>query len=545
MIGVEDDLQQELREALKTSHNLGADFLITPLFAPHPPYRRANDVKSSIPLAGSDTILSTKEWATNIVGAISPWAVNQLENTSNVITTGDEKEEEEGGGEKGTEKEDAFLDRCNAEDIVMQEFSWALHIGALSLSPYIRYARLHYVLFPLYCTLYEAQYIFNHCILFSTKPHIVWAGLQAILFPFNQRTTKITNYARLLLACARQVTYQQLWITIPLLLKPNNSHDGVDNAMNGSNMDGWRTWNEIRFLTNHSHRIFVALDLNDLPPLRCISSALHKLPSSSSSSSSDGSLNNPIDFADGLWLNRWRGEPVKAVIVHTRVFVLNQKKFPVLPKPWQHLLSFFLSLSSSSGGNISGIYVMLSGQPELGQSSLAPYLDYLKHFVAAFSSSSVMLSNENEKQLINYRDVLQSPLQPLMDNLEASTYETFERDSPKYAYYQTAISKALVAMERAEREGENASLGVVKRIVLVVGAGRGPLVQCTLDARSASFVPSLEVVFSHIVLVLVRKWEWRYTYTPSRRTPMRSSRFSTALRRRTSGSPESSSLPKT
>lgn len=31
-----------------------------------------------------------------------------------------------------------------------------------------------------------------------------------------------------------------------------------------------------------------------------------------------------------------------------------------------------------------------------------------------------------------YWDYLQSPLQPLMDNLESQTYETFERDPIKY-----------------------------------------------------------------------------------------------------------------
>ena len=37
----------------------------------------------------------------------------------------------------------------------------------------------------------------------------------------------------------------------------------------------------------------------------------------------------------------------------------------------------------------------------------------------------------------------QSPLQPLQDNLESTTYETFERDSQKYSVYQLAIAAAL------------------------------------------------------------------------------------------------------
>jgi protein arginine N-methyltransferase 5 len=37
----------------------------------------------------------------------------------------------------------------------------------------------------------------------------------------------------------------------------------------------------------------------------------------------------------------------------------------------------------------------------------------------------------------------QAPLQPLMDNLESQTYETFERDPIKYRNYEDAIHAAL------------------------------------------------------------------------------------------------------
>lgn len=43
-----------------------------------------------------------------------------------------------------------------------------------------------------------------------------------------------------------------------------------------------------------------------------------------------------------------------------------------------------------------------------------------------------------------YYDYLQSPLQPLMDNLESQTYEVFELDPVKYQRYEDAIAGALV-----------------------------------------------------------------------------------------------------
>lgn len=42
-----------------------------------------------------------------------------------------------------------------------------------------------------------------------------------------------------------------------------------------------------------------------------------------------------------------------------------------------------------------------------------------------------------------YEDYLQSPLQPLMDNLEASTYDVFEKDPAKYDLYREAMEDAL------------------------------------------------------------------------------------------------------
>lgn len=74
-----------------------------------------------------------------------------------------------------------------------------------------------------------------------------------------------------------------------------------------------------------------------------------------------------------------------------------------------------------------------------------------------------------------FSSYLQSPLQPLKDHLEASTYEVFETDPVKYMQYQRALDKAL--------EDATSSRTIV---VMVVGAGRGPLVRCTLKAASNS-----------------------------------------------------------
>ena len=63
-----------------------------------------------------------------------------------------------------------------------------------------------------------------------------------------------------------------------------------------------------------------------------------------------------------------------------------------------------------------------------------------------------------------------APLQPLMDDLESLTYETFEKDPVKYDLYQQAVEKALKAKDLDET------------IVFMLGAGRGPIVDKILRA---------------------------------------------------------------
>jgi len=81
-----------------------------------------------------------------------------------------------------------------------------------------------------------------------------------------------------------------------------------------------------------------------------------------------------------------------------------------------------------------------------------------------------------------YWDYLQAPLQPLMDNLESSTYETFERDAPKYNMYEQAIYLALKD-KRAKATDTSAPL-----VLMVVGAGRGPIVDAAIRAEARSGV---------------------------------------------------------
>ena len=69
----------------------------------------------------------------------------------------------------------------------------------------------------------------------------------------------------------------------------------------------------------------------------------------------------------------------------------------------------------------------------------------------------------------------QAPLQPLQDNLESATYETFEKDTTKYTTYQSAIQAAL---QDCTPQQDSKDI-----VIMVVGAGRGPLVTASLQVR--------------------------------------------------------------
>lgn len=62
---------------------------------------------------------------------------------------------------------------------------------------------------------------------------------------------------------------------------------------------------------------------------------------------------------------------------------------------------------------------------------------------------------------VGYHDRIQTPLQPLMDNLQSATYHVFETDPIKYIQYEKAIYHALLDSKNEDQE----------IVIMVVGAG--------------------------------------------------------------------------
>lgn len=295
--------------------------------------------------------------------------------------------------------------RQRSEDALMQEVSWAMHLG-----------------------------------------------LQAILLP--SPPLHASNYCRSLLQFISASSYQQFWIKIPLLqpLRSNNTDVGL-----GHVTDGWIAWNNFRLATGHIHNIGVALELSP-----------------------------DLDEEDISTCKKWAAEPVKAIIIPTSMFISNKLGFPVLSRHHQVILSHFLKYKINFV--FSGPSKHVPSESNLQPTGYSTYREYILFLRDRVYQSEAPL----DPLIAAYRDRLQSPLQPLMDNLESQTYETFERDQIKYDQYERAILEAIRTLqERHEHtvlSTNDSSTDMNQRIegnvmvVTVVGAGRGPLVAATLSA---------------------------------------------------------------
>ncbi|KAJ3201183.1 Protein arginine N-methyltransferase 5 [Entophlyctis luteolus] len=167
--------------------------------------------------------------------------------------------------------------------------------------------------------------------------------------------------------------------------------------------------------------------------------------------------------SDDQLINRWIAEPIKMVVIPHHVFLLNKKNYPVLSKRHQHWTHRLMKLNPQ----------FLISTPQKCPISdenggVSAYRIYIEHLHKTAPPASVV-----DKFAHGFDDYLQTPLQPLMDNLDSATYEVFEKDPVKYNMYENAIAAALK---------DRVTLLRSSFVVCVFGAGRGPLVDCTLRA---------------------------------------------------------------
>ncbi|KAM9789655.1 protein arginine N-methyltransferase 5 [Neosynchiropus ocellatus] len=263
-----------------------------------------------------------------------------------------------------------------------------------------------------------------------------YLGVPVLMIPLKGPHN--ANLARLLLNHIQSGHHtSNFWIHIPLLaaedLREDLIEDEPTNYPDDTNVDEktWSWWHSFRTLCDYNKRICLAIEVGaDLPS------------------------DNVID--------KWLGEPIKAAILPTSIFLTNKKGFPVLSKAHQRIIFRLFKLEAQ---------FIFTGTSRHTEKDFQTYLQYLEYL-----NQNRPAPNAYELFAKGYEDYLQSPLQPLMDNLESQTYEVFEKDPIKYAQYQQAVYRCLLDRVPEDQKDTNT------QVLMVLGAGRGPLVNASLRA---------------------------------------------------------------
>ncbi|KAI9596478.1 PRMT5 arginine-N-methyltransferase-domain-containing protein [Syncephalis fuscata] len=259
-----------------------------------------------------------------------------------------------------------------------------------------------------------------------------WAahlGLSAMILALPALLTDVPDIARYVNQITATPSYTQLWI-----------HTSMASAIHSEGTDpvidedvSWERWSLLRLLCGHHASASLCLELT-------------------------------TDLPEESKIARWLSEPIVAIVLPDSVWLQNAKGFPVLSKLHQALLHQVLKRS---------VDVIIRTNTPIAETRVAHYQQYIRHL-----AQNPPPLNACEAFAAGYQDYLQTPLQPLMDNLESSTYQVFEQDPIKYAQYEEAVYQALL-----DRVPQSAA-STVTTTIMVVGAGRGPLVSRCLQAAS-------------------------------------------------------------
>ena len=315
----------------------------------------------------------------------------------------------------------------------------------------------------------------------ALRQELMWAAhlsLHAVLLPTP--SLKAANYARIVNQFLTALSSTALWVRIPVVsaeveAAEANGGDGaaealakqIDPCTRRRAHDPFERWANLRAMCEGHPQLSACLEVGaSLPP--------------------------------AAELRRWVGEPVKAVVLNADAFITNKRGFPVLPKRHQEFITTMLqknvqvvlrgsgdgdkavSSSLAGGGDEMDVGDPTPAEAAAGAAAAAaaathPLRTHWEYVVYLFRKIDAV--SEQELVESGYRDYLQAPLQPLMDNLESATYETFEKDASKYIQYEEAVHACLVDRVR----DADAAAGKVT-VLMVVGAGRGPLVRASLRA---------------------------------------------------------------
>ena len=207
-------------------------------------------------------------------------------------------------------------------------------------------------------------------------------------------------------------------------------------------------------------------------------------------------LRLPPFTPDPSVLDLWKAESVESFILPISLFSWSGDNKVSLPSWCEELICWYKYSKP--------IRLIIEGECTDESQQLRIIFNYFQHLFQNAPSLSPF-----EQQLVRYDDMVQLPLQPLMDNLQNATYDVFERDHVKYQLYEQALEEVLGSYVRStpdnvaryaqdgtllpstnslpEGYALNPACCVENRIIItLVGAGRGPLILCSLKAAAAT-----------------------------------------------------------
>ncbi|KAI0602324.1 PRMT5 arginine-N-methyltransferase-domain-containing protein [Biscogniauxia sp. FL1348] len=324
-----------------------------------------------------------------------------------------------------------------------------------------------------------------------------FCGIRSIIIPGPRQdavdagsSQGITQYARAIQEALLIGTRLSFIIHLPMYREPGLEERAPILSLPGENQNeqqeqreidlfsSWDSWHVIRTACEYDTRLFVALRVPRVLPEKELQT-------------------------------RWFSEPLQYLTFGPQTFQTNKTGHPSLSRHHQEMIWAYMRLKNApyfllcdvgpelaagpgTGKSIdtsstvdfpslteaAATQTAKSGQKAQGQNE---YSAYLRHIERQQEPLSVL----EQGTLTNFQDWLQSPLQPLSDNLESVTYEVFEGDPVKYHQYELAIAAALREWV-AQGKPKSSPKGVV---IAVAGSGRGPLVTRALRASEKTGVP--------------------------------------------------------
>lgn len=135
-------------------------------------------------------------------------------------------------------------------------------------------------------------------------------------------------------------------------------------------------------------------------------------------------------------LDLWKAESVESFILPISLFSWSADNKVSLPSWCEELICWYKYSKP--------IRLIIEGECTDESQQLRIIFNYFQHLFQNAPSLSPF-----EQQLVRYDDMVQLPLQPLMDNLQNATYDVFERDHVKYQLYEQALEEVLGSYVRS------------------------------------------------------------------------------------------------